>query len=102
MAWTLPARTVRSTPSLATTPGKRLTMSRSSIATGVATAVDTGPAPSPPIAGMFYSIGRNRWRPTGNDECPPGGPGGHSDDVTVTDDQGLVGTSILPSMICCL
>ena len=33
MAWIVPARTVTLTPSLATTPGKRLTMSRSSIAT---------------------------------------------------------------------
>src|SRR5690242_1767241 len=39
MAWMVPARTVRSTPSLATTPGKRLTMSRSSIAIGLPTVV---------------------------------------------------------------
>ena len=32
MAWIVPARTLRLTPSLATTPGKRLTMSRSSMA----------------------------------------------------------------------
>src|SRR6476659_6386818 len=44
MAWMVPARTVRSTPSLATTPGKRLTMSRSSIAIGLPTVVvATGP-----------------------------------------------------------
>src|SRR5436190_18903110 len=35
MACTVPARTVRSTPSLATTPGNRLTMPRSSIAIGL-------------------------------------------------------------------
>src|SRR5438067_21709 len=34
MAWTVPASTRRFTPSLATTPGNRLTMSRSSMARG--------------------------------------------------------------------
>src|SRR6476646_7955901 len=43
MAWIVPASTRRLTPSLATTPGNRLTMSRSSMARGRAPSVAVTP-----------------------------------------------------------
>ena len=84
MAWIVPGITLRLTPSLATTPGKRFTMSRNSIA-----------AVCPPVAVTSHFLA-GRERAAGN-------PGALSHvRWVVRQPPGVSGTTMVPSMICAL
>ena len=82
MAWIVPGITLRLTPSLATTPGKRFTMSRSSMA-----------AICPPVAVTASMSSRTE---EGAGEPAPSSPSASA----AAQPPGVVGTTIVPSMIC--